>query len=297
MTRTTETEVTAEARLLTYEAIPAEELDAIRAAGRDEAGNPLEVRVHEEGGAPLRCCLREARPGERLLLIAYMPPGTAGAYAERGPVFIHADRCEGYLTPHVYPTGCSSVASRWSGPTTGRAGSPTGCWSPTATRPRASSRNSCPGPRLSWYTCATSATAATTLLSGLSARTATSGPHDGSVAAENLASRGHPALRASRAGVHPGADRGRRDRVGVHRAVRVLGAVPVSAGRRAGRAAGGAAAGVLRRGHLPGGRRHLAAHLAGPDRAGLGRRARWSRSTGCPTTARAGACAPPTGTS
>jgi hypothetical protein len=104
MTRTTETEVTAEACLLTYEAIPAEELDAIRAAGRDEAGNPLEVRVHEQGGAPLRCCLREARPGERLLLIAYTPQGTAGAYAERGPVFIHAERCEGYLTPHVYPS-------------------------------------------------------------------------------------------------------------------------------------------------------------------------------------------------
>jgi hypothetical protein len=42
-------------------------------------------------------------PDERLLLIAYTPPGTAGAYAERGPVFIHADRCAGYLTPHDYP--------------------------------------------------------------------------------------------------------------------------------------------------------------------------------------------------
>lgn len=107
MTQTTQTTATAREAggALVYQAIPAEELDTIRAAGRDEAGNPLVVQVHQEGGAPLRCCLREAQPGERLLLIAYTPPGTAGAYAERGPVFIHAERCEGYLTPREYPPG------------------------------------------------------------------------------------------------------------------------------------------------------------------------------------------------
>jgi hypothetical protein len=93
------TEITIDGLL--YQAIPAGVLDAIRAAGRDEAGNPLEVV--QGAGSPLRCCLREARPGENLLLIAYTPPGTSGAYAERGPVFIHADRCAGYLTPHDYP--------------------------------------------------------------------------------------------------------------------------------------------------------------------------------------------------
>jgi hypothetical protein len=112
MTQTIETTETAgapgpantiDASGLFYQTIPGEELDAIRAAGRDEAGNPLEVRVHQDGGAPLRCCLREARPGEKLLLIAYTPPGTAGAYAERGPVFTHAERCGGYPTPREYP--------------------------------------------------------------------------------------------------------------------------------------------------------------------------------------------------
>jgi hypothetical protein len=90
---------------LVYLAIPLGELDAIRAAGRDEAGNPLDVQVCRDGGAPLRCCLREARSGERLLLIAYTPPGTAGAYAERGPIFIHAEPCAGYPTPDQYPPG------------------------------------------------------------------------------------------------------------------------------------------------------------------------------------------------
>src|SRR5580704_5167871 len=102
MTQTTEMLAT-QAGTLTYLAIPAEKLDAIRMAGRDEAGNVLEIQVPAEGGAPLRCCLREARAGERLLLIAYTPPGTAGAYAERGPVFIHAERCGGYPTPDRYP--------------------------------------------------------------------------------------------------------------------------------------------------------------------------------------------------
>ena len=108
MTQTTETYETSEAAAtggFFYQAIAAGELDALRAAGRDEAGNPLEVRGGQDGGSPLRCCLREARPGERLLLIAYTPPGTAGAYAERGPVFVHAERCDGYLTPGEYPPG------------------------------------------------------------------------------------------------------------------------------------------------------------------------------------------------
>jgi len=42
-----------------------------------------------------------------MLLIAYTPPGTRGAYAERGPVFIHAEPCAGYLTPSRYPPGLS----------------------------------------------------------------------------------------------------------------------------------------------------------------------------------------------
>jgi Protein of unknown function (DUF1203) len=88
---------------LTYEAIPAAELAAIRAAGRDEAGNVLAVQVEEEGGSPLRCCLRATRPGEQVLLIAYTPPGGSGGYAERGPVFVHAQPCEGYRTPDQYP--------------------------------------------------------------------------------------------------------------------------------------------------------------------------------------------------
>jgi len=94
----------AEGRLV-FEPIPAATLEQIRAARVDEAGNELAEQVVADGGSPLRCCLRETTPGERVLLIAYTPPGTRGAYAERGPVFIHAEPCAGYRTPREYPPG------------------------------------------------------------------------------------------------------------------------------------------------------------------------------------------------
>jgi hypothetical protein len=90
-----------------FEPIPPAELQRIRAAGVDQAGNRLTVQADAAGGNPLRCCLRESAPGERVLLIAYTPPGTCGAYAERGPVFIHAEACPGYLTPDRYPPALS----------------------------------------------------------------------------------------------------------------------------------------------------------------------------------------------
>jgi hypothetical protein len=90
-----------------FEPIPAATLDGIRAAGVDEAGQPLTVQTDTDGGSPLRCCLRETVPGDRVLLIAYTPPGGRGAYAERGPVFIHAEPCDGYRTLNRYPPGLS----------------------------------------------------------------------------------------------------------------------------------------------------------------------------------------------
>jgi hypothetical protein len=92
---------------LRFEPIPAATLDGIRAARADEAGNPLTTQTDTGGGSPLRCCLRETVPGERVLLIAYTPPGGRGGYAERGPVFIHAEPCDGYRTPNRYPAGLS----------------------------------------------------------------------------------------------------------------------------------------------------------------------------------------------
>jgi hypothetical protein len=83
------------------QAIPSEVVAELRV--RDDAGSVPEEVTHEEGGAPLRCCLRRAKPGERMLLASYAPlrrwaartGANPGAYAENGPVFLHAEPCAG----------------------------------------------------------------------------------------------------------------------------------------------------------------------------------------------------------
>lgn len=64
---------------------------AREAAGRDE----YHELVAESAGAPLRCCLRKAREGEPLVLFRYTPGAGRGPYEELGPVFIHAEPCDG----------------------------------------------------------------------------------------------------------------------------------------------------------------------------------------------------------
>ncbi|MFC9603915.1 DUF1203 domain-containing protein [Streptomyces niveus] len=69
----------------------------------DDAGAARTPYTDTEGGAPLRCCLRSSRAGERITLVTYAPLrrwaaenwAKPGAYDEQGPVFIHADVCEG----------------------------------------------------------------------------------------------------------------------------------------------------------------------------------------------------------
>ena len=70
----------------------------------DDAGHAPRLLVDDEGGSPLRCCLRPSSPGERVALLSYAPlrrwAAAAGAdpgpYDEVGPVFVHATPCPGY---------------------------------------------------------------------------------------------------------------------------------------------------------------------------------------------------------
>src|SRR5829696_7074502 len=86
-------------------AILPETLARVRTAAVDDVGNELVVTMKPDGGYPLRCCLRESTPGERIALIAYRPFPWDGPYAEVGPVFIHADECGGYQDTDAYPEG------------------------------------------------------------------------------------------------------------------------------------------------------------------------------------------------
>jgi hypothetical protein len=80
-------------------ALPSDLLDDVRAG---TYGRPVE-RVVADGGNPLRCCLRDSRPGEELLLFGYEPPLPESPYREAGAVFAHAGPCEGPVSDDVYP--------------------------------------------------------------------------------------------------------------------------------------------------------------------------------------------------
>ncbi|MDT0615145.1 DUF1203 domain-containing protein [Streptomyces lancefieldiae] len=85
----------------TVRPIPPATLEELRAA--DDAGRVPTPVTDDEGGAPLRCCLRHSRPGERIALVSYAPlrrwaaatGADPGPYDEQGPVFVHAERCAG----------------------------------------------------------------------------------------------------------------------------------------------------------------------------------------------------------
>ncbi|PZT75802.1 MULTISPECIES: DUF1203 domain-containing protein [unclassified Streptomyces] len=99
-------------------------LDRLRE--RDDAGAGVHSRVDDAGGAPLRCCLRRSRVGDRIALVSYAPlrrwaaetGAEPGAYDEVGPVFIHTDRCTGPDPAAGHPfteTGARRVLRRYSG--------------------------------------------------------------------------------------------------------------------------------------------------------------------------------------
>jgi hypothetical protein len=89
--------------MTTYTArpIPPSALKELRSI--DDAGRETVPLTDDEGGAPLRCCLRRSAPGELIALVSYAPlrrwaaetGAEPGAYDEQGPVFIHAAECPG----------------------------------------------------------------------------------------------------------------------------------------------------------------------------------------------------------
>jgi len=68
-------------------ALPAGEID-------DDA--PSATRVVNDDRSPCRRCLRDAGPGDDLLLLPYDPFLVRSPYTGEGPVFVHADGCEAH---------------------------------------------------------------------------------------------------------------------------------------------------------------------------------------------------------
>jgi hypothetical protein len=81
----------------TMHAIDPSRLDAVREAGVDHLGNPFTPFAASGAGEPLRCCLRFAREGEQIALISFAPFTEMSVWREVGPVYVHAEHCEGYV--------------------------------------------------------------------------------------------------------------------------------------------------------------------------------------------------------
>ncbi|MEM9464523.1 MAG: DUF1203 domain-containing protein [Actinomycetota bacterium] len=83
--------------------------DALR-RGIDHGDNPIEPFVDAAGGWPLRCCLTNAEPGDRIAIIAWSPFPWQGPYAEVGPIVVHADDCPGTSASAELPTDLAERA-------------------------------------------------------------------------------------------------------------------------------------------------------------------------------------------
>lgn len=68
---------------------------------RDRFGHDLKI-VQDK--APCRVCLRISKEPEDLILLSYQPLADKGPYAEIGPIFVHAGRCEAYADVSEFPS-------------------------------------------------------------------------------------------------------------------------------------------------------------------------------------------------
>ena len=70
----------------------------------------LPVRVEPATGyGPCRLCLRTFEPGEPRILFLYNAFSLEQEADVAGPVFIHADRCEPYGEPSIFPEDVASL--------------------------------------------------------------------------------------------------------------------------------------------------------------------------------------------
>ena len=77
-----------------FVALDSETVRRLQDGGVDAYGN-TPVRLVSDGGAiPCRHCLQRVAKGEPYLALAYSPFVERQPYAETGPIFLHAERCE-----------------------------------------------------------------------------------------------------------------------------------------------------------------------------------------------------------
>ncbi|MCZ4092857.1 DUF1203 domain-containing protein [Sinorhizobium psoraleae] len=93
---------------LRYIPMPDDDAERLRGNGPDAYGNPPERRISDGTGVPCRHCLRNVDRGQPYLVLAYRPFPSVQAYAETGPIFLHADECPAHDRNSLPPILASS---------------------------------------------------------------------------------------------------------------------------------------------------------------------------------------------
>ena len=83
--------------------LPTEIAEVARSAIKAGAADHALVMAQSPGTCPCRHCLRWAKPGERVILFPYAAIPSGHPYAESGPIFVHAEKCERYGATGEYP--------------------------------------------------------------------------------------------------------------------------------------------------------------------------------------------------
>ena len=85
-------------------AVPPGVADDVRSSRADGHGNVEIASITASGpGYPCRICLKEAEPGEDLVLFSYTPFARPVPYRSVGPIFAHAHDCEPYASSPDIP--------------------------------------------------------------------------------------------------------------------------------------------------------------------------------------------------
>ena len=84
---------------VTFKGMPADEARALQDGGSDANGRVPERAVSNGKGNPCRHCMDFIKEGEDMLIVAHRPFSTVQPYAEQGPVFLHAKKCDPYVGP------------------------------------------------------------------------------------------------------------------------------------------------------------------------------------------------------
>lgn len=77
-----------------FTALSTDDVQRVLSTGIDDYGLPIEQHISDGDGLPCRHCLGNIDAGEPFLILAWRPFTAFHAYAETGPVFLHAKLCE-----------------------------------------------------------------------------------------------------------------------------------------------------------------------------------------------------------